>query len=126
MKRLLLIVLPLLLIVGCSEVEGQQQQLIPQITETYKNGNVKSITYHKKTRDGIQKVKEEGYHKNGQKWLEETYKDGKLAGKWVDWYENGEKVSEETFKDGEVISEKCWDEDGYERECYSMKRLWLK
>ena len=42
MKRLLLIVLPLLLIVGCSEVEGQQQ-LIPVVT-TYKDGNISGIT----------------------------------------------------------------------------------
>lgn len=25
---------------------------------------------------------------------------------------------EENFKDGELISEKCWDENGNEKECY--------
>ena len=58
-----------------------------------------------------------------------TYKESKgmlELVKAITWYENGQKWLEETYKDGEVISEKCWDEDGYERECYSMKRLWLK
>ena len=135
MKRLLLIVLPLLLIVGCSEVEGQQQ-LISDITERYSNGNIQSITYYKKTRDGIEKVKEEGYHykgqkeseihykdgkedglstlwyENGQKRYEATYKNGKLDGLWTFWYVNGKKEKEGTFKDGELISSKIWNEDG--------------
>ena len=136
MKRLLLIVLPLLLIVGCSEVEGQQQ-LIPQITETYKNGNVKSITYHKKTQNGIELVKGEGYYENGQKqgegdfkngkpdglikgWYESgkkeyerTFKDGEFDGLWTGWYENGQKLSETTIKDGE--------EDGKWVDWYELK-----
>jgi len=61
---------------------------------------------------------------NGQKSIEETFKDGKLNGLGTEWYENGQKKYEATFKGGEIISEKCWDEDGYERECYYMKRLW--
>ena len=65
-------------------------------------------------------------YESGQKKLEGFYKDGLKNQKWTWWYENGQKWLEETYKDGEVISEKCWDEDGYERECYSMKRLWLK
>jgi len=35
----------------------------------------------------------------------------------LDWYENGKKLKEETYKDGELISQKCWDEDGNEKEC---------
>ena len=115
MKRLLLIVLPLLLIVGCSEVEGQQQ-LIPNITERYSNGNIQSITYYKKTRDGIEKVKEEGYHYKGQKESEIHYKDGKKDGKWTKWWDNGQKRFEGTIKDGKQISSKYWYEDGSVRE----------
>ena len=91
MKKLLVIILPLLLIVGCSKVEGKKQ-LIPDITGKYENGNIKSITYHKKTRNGIEKVKEEIYHENGQ------------------------KEGEGTFKDGKLISEKEWNEDGSVKE----------
>ena len=49
MKKTLLIVLFISL--------GFSQQIIPQITETYDNGNVKNITYHEKSRTGIEKVK---------------------------------------------------------------------
>ena len=66
------------------------------------------------------------WYANGQKWSEATLKDGKPYGLGTTWYANGQKWSEETYKNGELISEKCWDEDGYERECYSMKRLWIK
>jgi len=98
MKKILLTILPLLLIVGCSKVEGKQD-LIP-VVETYKNGNIESITYHKKSRTGIEKVKYEGYHKNGQKEEERTYKDGIEDGLRTTWYWDGRKRSEGTYKDG--------------------------
>jgi len=98
MKRLLLIVLPLLLIVGCSK------QIIH--TETYDNKNIKSITFHKKTRNRIEIVKSEEYHDDGQKKEEGTYKgvdkfgDPIIDGLWTNWYYNGQKEHERTFKDG--------------------------
>jgi len=95
MKRLLLIVLPLLLIVGCSKVEGKQD-LIPFV-EKKENGSIE-ITYYKKTQNGIERVKYEGYYKDGQKKKEGNYKDGKQHGKWTEWYSNGQKKSEGTFK----------------------------
>jgi antitoxin component YwqK of YwqJK toxin-antitoxin module len=54
---------------------------------------------------------------NGQKSNEITYKDGNYDGKNTYWYENGQKEGEVTWKDDELISEKCWDEDGNEKEC---------
>ena len=139
MKRLLLIVLPLLLIVGCSEVEGQQQ-LIPNITERYENGGIKSIYYYKKTRNKIEVVKYEEYYNygqmeeeshfkdgeriglrtwwyaNGKKKSEGTYKDGEKDGKWTEWYDNGQKKREGTYKDGKKISWKRWNRDGSVRD----------
>ena len=142
MKKTLLIILPLLLIVGCSKVEGKQD-LIP-VVETYNNGDIKSITYHKKTRNKIEKVKYEEYHwnggqkkkeetykdgikdglytewfDNGQKYWEVTYKDGKLDGLLTSWYANGQKKWEATFRGGEFISSKCWDWNGNEMDCPS-------
>jgi len=82
MKRLLLIVL--LLSLGFS-------QKLTEVVETYDNGNIKSITYHKKTRNGIEKVKYEEYYYNGQKDKEETYKNGEsISDKW--WDENGNLI----------------------------------
>jgi antitoxin component YwqK of YwqJK toxin-antitoxin module len=69
MKRLLLILLPLFLIVGCSKKFVH--------TETFKGGNIKSLTSHKETRNRIEKVKYVEYHRNGQKKNEGTYKDGR-------------------------------------------------
>ena len=108
MKRLLLIVLFISL--------GFSQQIIPQITETYDNGNVKNITYHEKSRTGIEKVKYEKYYKYGQKESEETYKNGKLDGLWTEWYENEQKSSEETYKDGKPDGLfTVWYENGQEQ-----------
>ena len=84
MKKTLLIILFL---------SGGFSQHLTEIIETYENGNIKSITSHKKNRNRIEKVKYERYHQNGQ------------------------KSSEVTYKGGELISEKCWDEDGNECEC---------
>ena len=98
MKKTLLTILPLLLIVGCSKVEGQQK-LIP-VVETYNDGDIKSITYHKITRNKIKKVKYDEYHSNGQKKKEETYKDGKKDGLWTGWYWHGQKSYEYNYKDG--------------------------
>ena len=44
-------------------------------------------------------------------------KDGKKNELWTEWSENGKKKKEITYKDGELISSKCWDEDGNEKEC---------
>ena len=49
---------------------------------------------------------------NGQKRMENTFKDGKRHGLETDWFENGQKQFEITWKDGEFISAKEWDEDG--------------
>jgi antitoxin component YwqK of YwqJK toxin-antitoxin module len=111
MKKILLTILPLLLIVGCSKLEVLQD-LIP-VAGTYRNGNIVSITYHKKSRSGIEKVKYEQYYENGQKKTEESWKDGKLNGKKTRWYENGQKWGEEYYRDGKESGlSTSWDENG--------------
>ena len=112
MKKILIIASLLILSVGFS------QQLIP-VVETYSDGNIKSITYHKKSRNGIEKVKYEEYYEHGQKSSEGTYRDGRFYGdgKWTWWYKNGQKSEERTYKDGKMISVKCWDKDGNEIDC---------
>ena len=110
MKHTLLIITALMLIVGCSESDAQQKVIT--VTETYNDGDVSKISYHKITGNKIELVKEIKWHENGQKYKEGTYKDGKEDGKWTEWYENGQKSVETTFKDGEFIKETYWDEDG--------------
>jgi antitoxin component YwqK of YwqJK toxin-antitoxin module len=94
---------------------GFSQKLI-EIIETYDNGNIESITYHKKTRDKIEKVKDVKYYENGQKKKEQPYKDGKRDGVVTLWYENGQKQGEGTFKDDKydgLYTE--WYENGQKR-----------
>jgi antitoxin component YwqK of YwqJK toxin-antitoxin module len=57
------------------------------------------------------------WFENGKKSYEATYKDDVQIGKYTDWYDNGQKMYEGTFKNGDLISEKCWDEDGNEKDC---------
>ena len=80
---------------------GFGQQIIQQITDTYNDGTIKSITYYKDSRNKIEKFKEVFYFKNGQKKVETPYKDGKRHGFETWWYENGQKEEEVTYRNGE-------------------------
>ena len=58
---------------------------------------------------------------NGQLEREANYKDGKYDGVYKRWYDNGQLDLEYNYKDGkkdgDIISEKCWDEEGNEIDC---------
>mgnify|MGYP001442599650 CR=1 FL=1 len=92
---------------------GFGQQLIPQITENYDNGNVKRIVYHKHTQDKIEKVKIISYWSNGQKKLEINLKDEKLNGLYTRWYYDGQKIYEGTYRNDEIVKLiGRWNKDG--------------
>ena len=99
MKHTLLIITALMLVVGCSESDAQQKVIT--VTETYNDGDVSKISYHKITGNKIELVKEINWYKNGQKSYEATYKDGRKDGLYTGWYKNGQKRYEGTYKDGE-------------------------
>ena len=80
MKKLLPIIILSLLFYSV----GFSQQLIPQIIENYKNGNIKKIHYYKKINNTIQIVKEEEYY--------ETSSDGYQKIKYVTPYKDGKKI----------------------------------
>tara|TARA_B100001013_G_C24487158_1_gene393662 strand:- start:37 stop:450 length:414 start_codon:yes stop_codon:yes gene_type:complete len=131
MKKILLIVLPLLLIVGCSKEPINYEE-----TLNYRDG----VYYTKDTnqpysgpvfsldgngRNKRESILEDGkmityidfrWYENGQKKEETTYKDGKPDGLYTGWWKNGQKKYEVTFKDGKLISEKEWNEDGSVKE----------
>jgi len=50
------------------------------------------------------------------KVLEGTYKDGKWEGLWTGWHDNGQKMFEGTYKKGEKVSAKYWNIKGEEVE----------
>jgi antitoxin component YwqK of YwqJK toxin-antitoxin module len=92
----------------------------------YENGQKWS---EKKYKDGVPDGIHTWWYSNGQKNSEGTFKDGEKDGKWTYWsggeaggeviFQPYHKSFETTFKDGELISSKCWDEDGDECECNS-------
>ena len=57
------------------------------------------------------------WYKSGEKKSEGTFKDGKEDGLWTKWYYRNGQKEEGTYKDGELVSSKCWDRDGNEKEC---------
>jgi len=53
----------------------------------------------------------------GMRTERSTLQGWKKDGKWTEWKVNGQKWKEVHYKDGELISEKCWDKYGIEKEC---------
>ncbi len=112
MKRLLLIALPLLLIVGCSKpindetlIEKDGLKYHPDTKELYSGKVFQNRMGGEKEFEGSYKDgKEDGlwtsWYQNGQKKEERTYKGWKQDGLWTLWYENGQKKEESTYKDG--------------------------
>ena len=86
MKHTLLIITALMLVVGCSESELTHIGI-----GFYDNGKPKSIKTYKDSKGN---------------------KDGEKDAKWTGWHENGQKSDERTYKNGELIEETYWDEDG--------------
>ena len=112
MKRLLLIVLPLLLIVGCSKpinhdslidrngVKYQQDSQKPYSGKTFSLWDNGQKKFEGSYKNGELNGLETKWYKNGQKKFEGTYKNGKQVGKWTTWYSIGQKWSEVTYKNG--------------------------
>ena len=92
MNKYLLLILSLF-------VFGSSQSLITDITKDDK-GRIE-IDFYKRTHKGLQKVKTETYHKNGQLRGEGTYKNGTMEGKWIEYWEDGAVRREGNYRDGE-------------------------
>ena len=103
MRKLLLITLPLLLIVGCSKKPiNYETTLIERdglYTNWYENGQKRDeLTYKDGKFDGLYT----NWYENGQKRFELTYKDGIHNGLLTWWYDNGQKESEGIYKDNKL------------------------
>ena len=131
MKNILLIIAALMLFVGCSKEPINFEQMLVErdnvyyTKDTYKpyTGDVFSLYDDGKKesegafKDGYYNGKWTSWYSNGQKYTEGTFKHDNYDGKWTSWYENGQKYLVGIYKDGNVISEKCWDEVGNEKDC---------
>ena len=139
MKKTLLIITALMLVVGCSK-EPEKEPINYETTLIERDG----VHYTKDTNkpysgpvfslyENGQKMSEgtmkdgkpdgllTSWYENGKKELEATVKDGELDGLLTSWYENGKMKIKGTLKDDEFISSKCWDEDGKEMDCPSLR-----
>ena len=104
MKRLLLIVLPLLLIVGCST----------DIDTLQKRGD----TYYKINSDKPFSGLIVNKYESGQKYTKGYLTNGRKDGIWTWWYENGQKSKEVDYFDGKTLDVlyKKWDDNGQNEE----------
>ncbi|MBT3570086.1 MAG: hypothetical protein HN494_14635 [Opitutae bacterium] len=82
------------------------------------SGQVESLM---EFRDG-RKVHHRTWQENGQKWTEQTYKDGEQDGLQTFWHENGQKWTEQTYKDGRWVSAKFWNSKGEEVETWEESK----
>ena len=102
MKKTLLIILPLLLILGCSKEPINENSLLDRNGVKYQQDSQKPYS-----------GKVFRLYENGEKKLEGSYKDGKEDGVWTYWYENGQKSSEGNYKYGEYDGlQTSWYENG--------------
>ena len=105
MKRLLLIVLPLLLFVGCSSTP----EPINYETTLIERGGV----YYTKDTNQPYSGPVFSLDDKGRNKKEGNLEDGKMnIYKELQWYDNGQKASEYKTVFGDPIYEKSWNEDG--------------
>ena len=121
MKKLLSLVL--LFLIGCSEPEPLNYQLLVERdgvhyrkdTNKIYSGPVFNIIG--KSEGTLKKGKFNGplktFYDNGQLKSEGTYKDGNEDGPFKSYYDNGQLKQEKTYKDGELNGPyKLYDENG--------------
>ena len=128
MKNLLLIVLPLLLMVGCSKEPINYEETLNErdgvfyTKETNKPYSGPVFSLDEKGRNKRESILEDGkmityndfeWYENGKLHYKVTYKDGKEDGLQTWWYENGQKELKGTYKDGEEDGlHTYWHENG--------------
>ena len=126
MKKLILLFLPLILVVGCSKEPINEDELnfrdgvfyapYPnnkpyngESYSSYRSGELWDKTYYK---NGKKHGKFYAYHKNEQLWKDGNYKNGEEDGEWIIYDKNGNVIRKTNYKDGEQISEVLYNEDG--------------
>ena len=116
MKRLLLIVLPLILIVGCStsidlKIDLGRKKSVDYNSLLQRSGSYYEINSEKPYSGSITKK-----YESGQYSMTGEMEDGKFVGDLTKWYKNGQISYIGTFEDGKEISRKLWNEDGSVKE----------
>ncbi len=96
MKKILIVVAIALPLINGSDTS--------RIVETYNNGTISSISYHKDSDKGLELIKEETFHFIGSRSMIGTYKNEMRDGEWTYWYENGQIRLNGNYKNGQKDS----------------------
>ena len=116
MKKLLLIELPFILIVGCSTSIDLKIDLGKKKSVDYDSLLQRSDLYYeinsKKPYSGSIIKK----YESGQYSMKGKMKNGKFVGDLTKWYKNGQTSYVGTYEDGKEKSRKLWNEDGSVKE----------
>ena len=120
MKKLILL-FAALLVAGCGEKAASDSAIKEAIEEAvdfealeYRNG----LRYQVNESEPYSGWSKRMYFLSEQIESLAHFKDGKLDGLATHWYKNGQKWLERTYKDGELISEKFWNPRGEEVETW--------
>ena len=85
----------------------------------YANGQLNQDEMNK---DGQQMGLQREWYENGQlRFKYKVNEKGIEDGPMVEWYENGQIKNKGNYKNGELLSKKCFDEDGKEIDCNSVE-----
>jgi len=79
-------------------VDLEKKQCV--VREYYKNGNK---WWEQEYQNGKRHGKSIGWYKNGNKSWKIEYQNGKRHGKSIRWYKNGNKWREEEYQNGELV-----------------------
>ena len=124
----LLVTLPLLL-GGCGEKHGlegvnwdelEEREGIRYLVNSEKPFTGKSVSLHANGQKYIEQNWKDGkrdglyvrWWENGHKGGQANYKGGKLDGLSVSWHNNGRKAGQVNYKEGEEVSAKYWNSKG--------------
>ena len=104
---ILAILLNILAVAGCKERKVVDINMLD-----YSNGLV-----YEANSETLFTGKSVEYWPNGQTSVEIEYLNGTVHGKWIIWHENGQKEDESKIREDELISQKCWNENGDPTPC---------
>ena len=95
---------------GIEYLLGSDTPYTGKIYHLYRNGQkYEEGNYKDGKKDGLWTT----WHNNGQKEFEANFKEGKEDGLVLTWHENGQKSGEANYKDGKLVgSSKLWNSKG--------------
>ncbi len=76
------------------------QNIMEEVTESYDNGQAKTIKYFKGETAENKLVKELQYYPDGKPAYQKNFKNNKPNGEWMFWFSNGNIWSQGEYKNG--------------------------